>query len=136
MIAPVGKKALMVALDKATGREIWTTPNPDGFLPLPRLEVRGQASGPPPGSGPDRRASGDRAAARGPGPAGRTGLARAEHRLLGAQGDPLHGGWLVGPSRGRRLGLVHVPSTRSTSSIHQRARSWPCSKGLVDALRV
>jgi outer membrane protein assembly factor BamB len=32
VIAPVGKKALMVALDKATGREIWTTPNPDGFL--------------------------------------------------------------------------------------------------------
>ena len=32
VIAPVGKKALMVALDKATGKEIWTTPNPDGFL--------------------------------------------------------------------------------------------------------
>ena len=32
VIAPVGKKALVVALDKATGKEIWTTPNPEGWL--------------------------------------------------------------------------------------------------------
>jgi outer membrane protein assembly factor BamB len=32
VIAPVGTKALVVALDKATGKEIWTTPNPDGWV--------------------------------------------------------------------------------------------------------
>jgi outer membrane protein assembly factor BamB len=32
VIAPVGKSALFVALDKATGKEQWRTPNPDGWL--------------------------------------------------------------------------------------------------------
>jgi len=32
VIAPVGTKALVVALDKATGKELWTTPNPDGWV--------------------------------------------------------------------------------------------------------
>lgn len=32
VIAPVGTKALVVALDKATGKELWRTPNPDGWL--------------------------------------------------------------------------------------------------------
>jgi outer membrane protein assembly factor BamB len=32
LIAPVGSQALVVALDKATGKEIWRTPNPDGWL--------------------------------------------------------------------------------------------------------
>jgi len=32
LVAPVGKSALVVALDKATGKEIWTTPNPEGWL--------------------------------------------------------------------------------------------------------
>jgi len=32
IVAPVGQKALVVALDKATGKEIWTTPNPDGWV--------------------------------------------------------------------------------------------------------
>jgi outer membrane protein assembly factor BamB len=32
VIAPVGTKALVVALDKATGNEIWRTPNPDGWV--------------------------------------------------------------------------------------------------------
>jgi outer membrane protein assembly factor BamB len=32
VIAPVGTKALVVALDKATGKEIWRTPNPDGWV--------------------------------------------------------------------------------------------------------
>jgi len=32
IVAPVGTEALMVALDKATGKEIWRTPNPEGWL--------------------------------------------------------------------------------------------------------
>ena len=32
LVAPVGASALVVALDKATGKEIWTTPNPEGWL--------------------------------------------------------------------------------------------------------
>ena len=32
LVAPVGTSALIVALDKATGKEIWTTPNPEGWL--------------------------------------------------------------------------------------------------------
>jgi outer membrane protein assembly factor BamB len=32
VIAPVGKQALVVALDKATGKELWRTPNPAGWL--------------------------------------------------------------------------------------------------------
>ncbi len=32
VIAPVGTKALVVALDKATGKELWRTPNPAGWL--------------------------------------------------------------------------------------------------------
>ena len=32
VIAPVGKSAIVVALDKATGKEIWRTPNPAGWL--------------------------------------------------------------------------------------------------------
>ena len=32
LVAPVGTSALVVALDKATGKEIWTTPNPEGWL--------------------------------------------------------------------------------------------------------
>jgi len=32
VVAPVGASALMVALDKATGKELWTTPNPEGWL--------------------------------------------------------------------------------------------------------
>jgi len=32
LIAPAGKQALVVALDKATGKEIWRTPNPEGWL--------------------------------------------------------------------------------------------------------
>jgi outer membrane protein assembly factor BamB len=32
VIAPVGKAALFVALDKAGGKELWRTPNPDGWL--------------------------------------------------------------------------------------------------------
>jgi outer membrane protein assembly factor BamB len=32
VIAPVGTKALVVALDKASGKELWRTPNPDGWL--------------------------------------------------------------------------------------------------------
>ncbi len=32
VIAPVGQKALVVALDKATGNELWTTPNPEGWI--------------------------------------------------------------------------------------------------------
>ena len=32
MIAPMGTSALVVALDKATGKELWRTPNPDGWL--------------------------------------------------------------------------------------------------------
>lgn len=32
VIAPVGRSALVVALDKATGKELWRTPNPDGWL--------------------------------------------------------------------------------------------------------
>jgi outer membrane protein assembly factor BamB len=32
VIAPVGKTALVVALDKATGNELWRTPNPDGWI--------------------------------------------------------------------------------------------------------
>jgi outer membrane protein assembly factor BamB len=32
VIAPVGQKALVVALDKATGKELWTTPNPEGWI--------------------------------------------------------------------------------------------------------
>ena len=31
LIAPAGTKALVVALDKATGKELWRTPNPDGW---------------------------------------------------------------------------------------------------------
>lgn len=32
LIAPVGTQALVVALDKASGKELWRTPNPDGWL--------------------------------------------------------------------------------------------------------
>lgn len=32
LIAPAGSDALVVALDKATGKEIWRTPNPEGWL--------------------------------------------------------------------------------------------------------
>ena len=32
LVAPVGTSARIVALDKATGKEIWTTPNPEGWL--------------------------------------------------------------------------------------------------------
>lgn len=32
LVAPVGSSALVVALDKAKGTEIWRTPNPDGWL--------------------------------------------------------------------------------------------------------
>jgi outer membrane protein assembly factor BamB len=32
VIAPVGSSALAVALDKAAGKELWRTPNPDGWL--------------------------------------------------------------------------------------------------------
>lgn len=32
LIAPAGPKALVVALDKASGKELWRTPNPDGWL--------------------------------------------------------------------------------------------------------
>jgi len=32
LVAPVGPSALVVALDKATGEEIWRTPNPEGWL--------------------------------------------------------------------------------------------------------
>jgi outer membrane protein assembly factor BamB len=32
VIAPVGTSALVVALDKATGKELWRTPNPEGWL--------------------------------------------------------------------------------------------------------
>jgi outer membrane protein assembly factor BamB len=32
VIAPVGPSALVVALDKATGKELWRTPNPEGWL--------------------------------------------------------------------------------------------------------
>jgi outer membrane protein assembly factor BamB len=32
LVAPVGSSALVVALDKATGKEIWSTPNPEGWL--------------------------------------------------------------------------------------------------------
>ncbi len=32
LVAPMGKSALVVALDKASGRELWRTPNPDGWL--------------------------------------------------------------------------------------------------------
>jgi outer membrane protein assembly factor BamB len=32
VIAPVGTQALVVALDKASGKELWRTPNPDGWL--------------------------------------------------------------------------------------------------------
>ena len=32
VIAPVGKSALVVALDKAAGKELWRTPNPAGWL--------------------------------------------------------------------------------------------------------
>jgi len=32
VVAPVGAEALVVALDKATGKELWRTPNPDGWL--------------------------------------------------------------------------------------------------------
>jgi outer membrane protein assembly factor BamB len=32
LVAPVGTSSLVVALDKATGKEIWTTPNPEGWL--------------------------------------------------------------------------------------------------------
>jgi len=32
LVAPVGTSALVVALDKATGKEIWSTPNPEGWL--------------------------------------------------------------------------------------------------------
>ena len=32
IVAPVGTSALMVALDKATGKELWRTPNPEGWL--------------------------------------------------------------------------------------------------------
>ena len=32
LIAPAGTSALVVALDKATGKELWRTPNPDGWI--------------------------------------------------------------------------------------------------------
>jgi len=32
VIAPAGTAALVVAFDKATGRELWRTPNPEGWL--------------------------------------------------------------------------------------------------------
>jgi outer membrane protein assembly factor BamB len=32
VVAPAGTSALMVALDKQTGKEIWATPNPEGWL--------------------------------------------------------------------------------------------------------
>jgi outer membrane protein assembly factor BamB len=32
IVAPVGPDALVVALEKATGKEIWRTPNPEGWL--------------------------------------------------------------------------------------------------------
>jgi outer membrane protein assembly factor BamB len=32
VVAPVGPSALVVALDKATGKELWRTPNPEGWL--------------------------------------------------------------------------------------------------------
>jgi outer membrane protein assembly factor BamB len=32
LVAPVGPQALIVALDKATGKELWRTPNPEGWL--------------------------------------------------------------------------------------------------------
>ena len=32
LIAPAGTSALVVALDKATGKELWRTPNPDGWF--------------------------------------------------------------------------------------------------------
>jgi outer membrane protein assembly factor BamB len=32
VIAPVGTSALVVALEKATGKQIWRTPNPEGWL--------------------------------------------------------------------------------------------------------
>jgi len=32
IVGPAGSSALLVALDKATGKEIWRTPNPDGWL--------------------------------------------------------------------------------------------------------
>lgn len=32
LVAPAGKAALVVALDKASGKELWRTPNPDGWL--------------------------------------------------------------------------------------------------------
>jgi outer membrane protein assembly factor BamB len=32
LIAPAGTSALVVALDKATGKELWRTPNPDGWV--------------------------------------------------------------------------------------------------------
>jgi outer membrane protein assembly factor BamB len=32
VVAPAGTSALVVALDKATGEEIWRTPNPEGWL--------------------------------------------------------------------------------------------------------
>jgi outer membrane protein assembly factor BamB len=32
LIAPVGTSALVVALDKASGKELWRTPNPDNWL--------------------------------------------------------------------------------------------------------
>jgi outer membrane protein assembly factor BamB len=32
VVAPAGSSALVVALDKATGKELWRTPNPEGWL--------------------------------------------------------------------------------------------------------
>ena len=32
IVAPAGKDALVVALDKTTGEEVWRTPNPEGWL--------------------------------------------------------------------------------------------------------
>jgi outer membrane protein assembly factor BamB len=32
VVAPIGSSALMVALDKATGEELWRSPNPEGWL--------------------------------------------------------------------------------------------------------
>jgi outer membrane protein assembly factor BamB len=32
LVAPAGTSALIVALDKATGEELWATPNPEGWL--------------------------------------------------------------------------------------------------------
>jgi outer membrane protein assembly factor BamB len=32
IVAPVGTSALVVALDKATGKQVWSTPNPEGWL--------------------------------------------------------------------------------------------------------